>query len=206
MEVYTTENEQIDAIRRFFAEYGKSLAVGLIIGIGALAGWRYWQHYQSTTLMDKSATYQQLTDALNAPKTDSVAAMQHFAQENRSVYGTLAALDLAHHFVEKGDLAQAEQQLAQALTQTKDSDLLALVALRLARVQQEQKKWDDSLKTLDQVKGESWSALAQNLRGDALLAKGNTQGARDAYTKALDTKASQSLQIMLRTKLNNLSS
>lgn len=39
MEVYTTENEQVDALRRFFAENGKALAVGVVLGIGApLAG------------------------------------------------------------------------------------------------------------------------------------------------------------------------
>ena len=27
MEVYTTENEQVDAVRRFFAENGKALAI-----------------------------------------------------------------------------------------------------------------------------------------------------------------------------------
>ena len=43
MEVYTTENEQVDALRRFFAENGKALAVGVVLGIGALVGWRYWQ-------------------------------------------------------------------------------------------------------------------------------------------------------------------
>lgn len=38
MEVYTTENEQVDALRRFFAENGKALAVGVVLGIGALVG------------------------------------------------------------------------------------------------------------------------------------------------------------------------
>lgn len=40
MEVYTTENEQVEVIRRFFAENGKALAIGVVLGVGALVGWR----------------------------------------------------------------------------------------------------------------------------------------------------------------------
>ena len=42
MELYNNENDQVDALKRFFAENGKALAVGVILGVGALVGWRYW--------------------------------------------------------------------------------------------------------------------------------------------------------------------
>ena len=35
MEVYTTENEQVDALRRFLAENGKALVVGVVLGQNA---------------------------------------------------------------------------------------------------------------------------------------------------------------------------
>ena len=38
MEVYTTENEQVSALKNFFVENGKAIAAGLIIGIGGFAG------------------------------------------------------------------------------------------------------------------------------------------------------------------------
>lgn len=40
MEIYENEHDQVDAIKRFFAENGKALAVGVILGVGALVGWR----------------------------------------------------------------------------------------------------------------------------------------------------------------------
>ena len=40
MELYNNENDQVDALKRFFAENGKALAVGVILGVGALVGWR----------------------------------------------------------------------------------------------------------------------------------------------------------------------
>ena len=47
MEVYTTENEQVSALKNFFVENGKAIAAGLIIGIGGIAGWNYYQSHRS---------------------------------------------------------------------------------------------------------------------------------------------------------------
>ena len=41
MEIYENEHDQVDAVKRFFAENGKALAVGIILGVGALVGRRY---------------------------------------------------------------------------------------------------------------------------------------------------------------------
>ena len=38
MEIYENENDQVEAVKRFFAENGKALAVGGILGVGALIG------------------------------------------------------------------------------------------------------------------------------------------------------------------------
>lgn len=206
MEVYTTENEQVDAVRRFFAENGKALAIGVVLGIAALGGWRYWQTHQSSQMTEASVAFQQANQAMTDKKAQGVEDLEKFAQSNSNNYGVFAALQLADHFVEAKDFANAEKQLTQAQSQAKEENLLSLVNLRLARVQMQQNKFDDALKTLDGVKGEGWAALQQDVRGNVLLAKGDAKGAREAYSKALDSKPSQTLQNMLRMKLNNLSS
>jgi len=206
VEVYTTENEQVDAVRRFFAENGKALAIGVVLGIAALGGWRYWQTHQSSEMTEASVAFQQANQAMTDKKAQGVEDLEKFAQSNSNNYGVFAALQLADHFVEAKDFAHAEKQLTQAQGQAKEENLLSLVNLRLARVQMQQNKFDDALKTLDGVKGEGWAALQQDVRGNVLLAKGDAKGAREAYSKGLDSKPSQTLQNMLRMKLNNLSS
>lgn len=206
MEVYTTDNDQVDAVRRFFSENGKALAVGVVLGIGALVGWRYWQSHQNTAMTEASSAYQQASDALSANSADGVALAEKFVQGNKNNYGVLAGLELAHHFVEQNEFDKAAQQLTQALGQTKDENLLSLINLRLARLQLQLKKPDEALKTLDTVQGEGWTAMAQDVRGDALLSKGDISGARAAYSKGVESNASQALQALLRMKLNNLSS
>ncbi|PVZ85433.1 hypothetical protein C9426_19355 [Serratia sp. S1B] len=206
MEVYTNENEQVDALRRFFVENGKALAVGVVLGIGALVGWRYWQNHQNTNMMAASESYEQAIAALASGKAEDVAVAEKFIQANSNSYGVFAALQLARHFAEQGDFAKAEQQLVLAQGQAKDENLQALVNLRLARVQLQEKKLDEALKTLESVKGAGWVAMMQDVRGDVLLAKGDSKGAREAYSKGIESNDSQALVAIMRMKLNNLSS
>ena len=58
MELYNNENDQVDALKRFFAENGKALAVGVILGVGALVGWRYWTSHQLDTARGSSLAYE----------------------------------------------------------------------------------------------------------------------------------------------------
>lgn len=205
MEVYSTENEQVDALRRFFIENGKALAIGVVIGIGALLGWRYWQNHQQAEMTGASQSYQQASEALTSGKADGVALAEKFIEKNANNYGVLAALQVAQHDVDQKDFAKAEQQLAWAQGQTKDENLKSLIDLRLARVQLQENKLDGALKTLDLIKATGWVAMAQDVRGDVLVKKGDVKGAREAYSKGLASDASQSLQALLRMKLNNLS-
>ncbi|NYY76679.1 hypothetical protein DMI62_08885 [Escherichia coli] len=40
-----TKTTVLEAVKRF-AENGKALAVGVILGVGALIGWRHWNSHQ----------------------------------------------------------------------------------------------------------------------------------------------------------------
>lgn len=204
MEVYNNENEQVDALRRFFANNGKALAVGVIIGIGALAGWRYWAGHQVSNSAEISANYQKVTQAMQGDRPQTLEAVAKFASENNNTYGALAALDLAKQYVDQQQLDQAATHLQTGLKATKDENLQAVLNLRLARVQLQQKQAEAALKTLDAVKGEGWSAIIADIRGEALLSKGDKQGARDAWSKGIASDASPALKQMMQMKMNNL--
>jgi len=207
VEVYSSENEQREALGRFLADNGKALVIGVVIGIAALVGWRYWHNHQNDAMMASSASWQQVNTALtNDASQQGVDAAQKFADMNDNNYGALTHMDLARYYVNKGNFAAAEQQLAKALTQTKEDNLQALINIRLARVQLQAKNVDGALKTLGNITHEGWSALVEDVRGDAQVIKGNNQAAREAYDKALKANPPQALQALLRMKLNNLSS
>jgi predicted negative regulator of RcsB-dependent stress response len=205
VEVYSNENEQVDAVRQFFANNGKFLAVGVIIGIAALGGWRFWSSHQEGTDKAASAEYQQLTSAMQADKPDTLEAVATFASENNNTYGALASLDLAKQYVEANQLDKAIALLQSGLKDTKDANLQAVINLRLARIQLQQSQADAALSTLNSVKGDGWTAIVADIRGEALLSKGDKQGARDAWSKGAESQASPALKQMLQMKMNNLS-
>ena len=43
MDIYASEEEQVQAIKKWGKENGPGIIAGLILGLGALFGWRYWQ-------------------------------------------------------------------------------------------------------------------------------------------------------------------
>ncbi|HEY1847131.1 MAG TPA: YfgM family protein [Buttiauxella sp.] len=206
MEVYENENDQVEAVKRFFAENGKALVVGVVLGIGALVGWRYWNSHQADSAMASSLEYQNVTSAVRADRPATLSAAAKFAADTKNTYGALASLELAQKYVDNNDLAKAAAQLQQGLNNTSDANLQALINARLARIQIQQKQADAALKTLDGIKGEGWVAIVADLRGEALLSKGDKQGARDAWSKGSQTDASPALREMMQMKINNLSS
>lgn len=111
---------------------------------------------------------------------------------------------MAQQYVDKNELDKAAAQLSQGLAAASDDNLKAVINLRLARIRVQQKA-DDALKTLDTIKGEGFAAIVADLRGEALLSKGDKAGARKAWQAGVDSKASPALSEMMQMKINNLS-
>ncbi len=80
-----------------------------------------------------------------------------------------------------------------------------MINLRLARVQLQLKQADAALKTLDAVKGEGWTAIVADLRGEALLSKGDKKARAAAWEAGVNSDASPALSEMMQMKINNLS-
>lgn len=206
MEIYTNENDQLDALKRFFAENGKALLIGVIVGVGALAGWRYWSNQQISSARSSSLAYENVVTVINADKPETLSMAGKFAADNKNTYGALASLALARQFVAKNQPDKAATRLELGLAAASDENLKAIMNLRLARLQIQLKQGDAALTTLDGVKGTGWATLVADLRGEALLSKGDKRGARSAWEAGVNSNASPALSEMIQMKINNLSS
>lgn len=204
MEIYSTENEQLDAVRHFFRENGKAIVLGLILGAGGLFGWNYWQSHKSNTAMEASIGFERIATALATGQPDVEAQVNSFIQANPNTYGVMAALLSVQQLVDAGDFTAAEKQLFAAQKSTSDANLQSLINLRLARVQLQQKQYDAALASLDKVKGNSWLAQAQDIRGDIYMDQGKIDAARAAYSKGLELNPSQAISALLQMKISNI--
>ncbi len=201
MDVYSSEEQQVEAIKSWWKSNGKAVVIGVIIGLGALVAWRYYEDHTQTQKIEASDSYSQVITGLESGQANAIAETQAFINNNSdSQYSVLAALQLAKTQVEKGDFDAAVAQLQWITKHTTDDTLLPLAQTRLARILAQQDHYDQALTTLSQVSAQGWQGQVDELRGDVLVEQGNVAKAREAYIKAQQLGGSPTLQL----KLDNL--
>lgn len=202
---YSIEEEQeINQLKDWWKENGKTIIVAFILGVGGMFGWRYWQAHQAEQIAQASAQYDALIYSAQQDEQAKKANIEQFVQANsKTAYAVFALLDEAKKAAEKQDFAAAEVNLNQALTQSQDEVLTSIVALRLSAVQFQLGQLDNALTTLNQVKGESFNARKAILTGDIQVAKGDKVAAKNSFEQA-QQNGSQLEQQMAKMKLNNL--
>ena len=202
---YSIEEEQeINQLKDWWKENGKTIIVAFILGVGGMFGWRYWQAHQAEQIAQASAQYDALIYSAQQDEQAKKANIEQFVQANsKTAYAVFALLDEAKKATEKQDFAAAEVNLNQALTQSQDEVLTSIVALRLSAVQFQLGQLDNALTTLNQVKGESFDARKAILTGDIQVAKGDKVAAKNSFEQAQQS-GSQLEQQMAKMKLNNL--
>ena len=96
---------------------------------------------------------------------------------------------LAKRDVDAGRFDEASKQLRQVADTSNDEELASIARLRLARLLIQTGKHDEALQLLDVEKAGAFAAPMREIRGDALVAKGDAQGARAEYAAALATES-----------------
>ncbi|HHE9480606.1 TPA: YfgM family protein [Haemophilus influenzae] len=202
---YSIEEEQeINQLKDWWKENGKTIIVAFILGVGGMFGWRYWQAHQAEQIAQASAQYDALINSVQQDEQAKKANIEQFVQANsKTTYAVFALLDEAKKATEKQDFSAAEANLNQALTQSQDEVLTSIIALRLSAVQFQLGQLDNALTTLNQVKGESFNARKAILTGDIQVVKGDKVAAKNSFEQA-QQMGSQLEQQMAKMKLNNL--
>ncbi|MBF0220119.1 MAG: tetratricopeptide repeat protein [Gammaproteobacteria bacterium] len=209
MEIYQTENEQEESLRRWWEANGKSFLIITLLLLAAVIGWQQWDAHQKGQAAAASQLYETINQVVVTDITQAVELGRGLmAQQPNSHYATLTALLLAKAEVERGDLKAAEAQLQWVINQNSDPAFVRLATLRMARVLLAQGRGNEGLLLLDQDKTldtETFAGLANEVRGDIHLAQGDKAQARDAYRKAQETLANTSGKSReLQLKLDDL--
>jgi predicted negative regulator of RcsB-dependent stress response len=204
---YRTEEEQVEALRRWWDENGRSTIAAIVIALSAAYGWQTWQSWNETKANNASDLYQAM---INQVATQEVTPAQRaqaaeLAQRLSAEYGDItyaqfAALQLAQFAVHEDNLAEAEQQLRWALTAAgAGSDTAAVAQLRLARVLAAQGEQEQALAMLQADVASAYQASDAIARGDGLVSRGRHDEAREAYTTARAQALAGGGQINLAT-------
>jgi predicted negative regulator of RcsB-dependent stress response len=196
MEQFATEEQQVEAIKKFWKDNGSAIIIGAVLGLGALWGWRYYTDTQIMTKETASTEYQTLVTSLSEDAALDKATAFITAQ-GETGYAPLAGFIAAQAAVEKADFPAAISQLQNITTLTNDAVLLNVANLRLARVQFATEDYTSALTSLNNVTNEAFIADKEALRGDILVAQCDFAQAQSAYTASLAANDDRSVQIRL---------
>ncbi len=202
------EQERIDALKDWWAKWGVWIysAVGaFLIGVLAVQGWRYYETSQGEqaevlfksvekTAQESAASkdYKKLSDAASAIADKFPSAF----------YASEAQLMAAKASFDAGDFTTTKKHLQWVVD--KGPKVHSNVArVRLASVLLEEKKYDEALKMLDQVKDEGFASMAADVRGDVLASQDKREEARAAYQIAVEKAGDRSpMKALSQAKLD----
>ena len=207
MDVYRTEEEQVEAIKKWWKENGKSIVTGVVIGITAIFGWRAYTGYETRQSEAASTLYEQM---LSASRANDKANIRVYADRiitdyQSTTYAVFAKLMLAKLAAEANDLATAETELRWVLDNNSQNEIGHIARLRLARVLIASNKLDEASKLLSISDKGKFAARYDELRGDIFVKQGKKDEAKQAYEKALTNSiATEDAQSVLQMKLDDL--
>lgn len=189
MNEYETEEQQVEALKKWWKENGTSLIVGLFVGVSALFGWRYYVDQNNVHAVQASDLYMQVMQSATLNSVDDKTIDIHNKLINDysdTPYAALASLALAKSEYEKDNVEAAATQLELAVKHAGDEVIKQIANLRLASIYIEQEKYETALTLLTMSHDAAYEAQYEELKGDLYMAKGDATQARIAYDKAIN--------------------
>lgn len=200
-------DEQLQAIKEWWHENGRSVIAGVVIGVGTLVAWKGWGAYQEQQALEASDRYNNMRTSILAQDLESVTVQAQELKDSYSStpYAAWGALLLAKTNAAKGNTDAVIENLQWTVENAKQDTVKGLAQLRLARVFIAAEDFTKAEKLLDQSFPKAYTSLYQELRGDLYAQRGNLEQARKAYDAAIDASKSSDIEF-LKMKRDNLGS
>ena len=205
--IHFAEDEQTEKIRHWWKKNGSAIIVGLVLGIGSVAGYQGWGVYQTRQAEAASDLYQEMLRSLENEALTRVreSADSLISKFGSTAYADAASLMLARLDVEAGQPEQAGHHLSRVIDHSKDSAMQHIARLRLVTLALDQGdlKWADQLLKTQPMGG--FESRYDELRGDIFTARNDLKNARNAYQSALENAVAGSVAAqILERKLNSV--
>ena len=195
-----TDEETVQALKDWWKQNGASLLIGVGAALAIVFGWQAWQNQQMQHRTEAASQFANLintyTDESQENRAETVEFVASTLREDYadSAYAIYGSLILAkQQLMDQNDAEAAISTLEWANGQADQSSPLSLIIRsRLARAQFDVEQYDAALSTIDgAANADSFGAIFSELRGDILLAQGNSEQAREAYLKAREQSGAE---------------
>ena len=174
MDIYASDEEKGEEIKRWWRENGLAVMLGIALGIAGLVGGRYWLNQQAMSTTQASSLYQQasvyLAEGNGSQAVDSVDKL--FSDFANTPYATFAAFDMAKNSLANEDTNGAKTYLEWVIGHAKLTGQKEIAKLRLSKLQLDESNFEQALMTLNLGETTAFKSLFDELKGDVYLAQG----------------------------------
>ncbi|MBT8047171.1 MAG: tetratricopeptide repeat protein [Xanthomonadales bacterium] len=188
VEVYDA-HEQGEIVKKWLAENGSAIVMGLVIAFGGLFGFKQWQNWQVTNRQQASVEFEVMGELLSTGQLD--AAMSNFQNLKedyaKSPYTSMAALQFARARMESNQPDLAVSLYEYVIENGYPKAMTVVARERLARVLLDQGDPERAMSLLDgadEING--FESRYAEVRGDIHFYQGRLAEAQTAYQEALD--------------------
>lgn len=170
------EHEQSERVLEWLRRNGAGLFGGVLLGLAAIGGWKFWEQRQQQQQYELADQYQAAVDAIEASDEQVASKVDALGT---SVYASLARLQLA---AAQADAGQRDAAIATLkAVAAAEPAIASIVDQRLARLLIDAEQPEAALELV----ADSDAPMALEIRGDAHYALGDREAARTSYTQAL---------------------
>jgi predicted negative regulator of RcsB-dependent stress response len=196
-----SEQEELEALQKWWKDNGKAVVVGLVIGLGGVFAWTTWQSRVESTAVSVSVIYQSMVDMAAADDhAEALLRAEQLTQEHAdSEYAALSALLGAKSALALARNDDAMRLLGWVIAHAARPELRDLARIRSARLDFAGDRAEQGLAILAEVKTPAFAATVEELRGDILADGQQNEAAVKAYEAAL---ASPSITSGERLRVN----
>jgi predicted negative regulator of RcsB-dependent stress response len=201
MQDFETEEQQMQAIKKWWSENATSLILGVGIGIASLGGWNYYIDTVADHRTSASDIYVSLVKQVegNVVNEESIKKADQLTVEYADTpYAVLSSLSLATYEFNRGNVDEAISRLQWVDKNAQEEGMQHIARLRLSSIFISQKKYDDAQAWLSLEHPPAFNARYEELKGDVFVARGDIEQARVAYDKAIEQSTTPSRWLKLK--------
>ena len=198
------EQEQVAKVKYFWRDWGKYIALLVILLIVAYLSSVVWNWHEKQQALKAATVYSEFSTNLTAKNTAKIYSIAKDLETSypKVEYTAMANMSAAKFAIDNKQPDKAIEFLNWNIKNIKDKGLIAMSRLSLASIYIDNKQFDKAMEILKANQYAAFDALFYNARGNLYLTKGENDKARDAYKEALkkagdDASMTQSIQMKL---------
>jgi len=211
MSRYESDDEQVEALKKWWKENGTSLLSTLLVVVIGWSGWTYYQTDKMNKALEGSTTFELLQNAMQAGQFAEVAreGLKFIESQPESPYAVGIALMEAKYHIEKKEYELAKKHFDWVIENSKDDAMRVIGATRLASLQIDLKAFDEAAKTLARIDVKPLNPALQSTHafyaGQLALAKQDLTEAKTILQTVIDNEATDvNIQNLAQLQLDDL--